>query len=383
MTSNVSGMHVVIISRCARTLFNFRRSLMEELVNRNAVVTAMGAGGDGFGGKVESCKVRFHALPLSTRSIDPIADIRLLVGLIRTLRRSRPTVVHCFTVKPAVFGTLAAAIAGVPVRVVTITGLGHAFGSAPAFIRIGVTALYRLSLRYAHKVFFQNCEDRDYFLRLGLVDSTRVGVVPGSGVDLDRFMPEPLPSAQSGSLLRFTMIARLIREKGVWEYLEAAAMVRRRHPTAHFTLVGGTDPRNPTSLSESDVRRLERSNDLQWVGEVDDVRPHLRAADVVVLPSYREGLPRSLLEAAAAGRAVIATDTVGCRDAVIDGVTGYLVPPRDSSALAEAMCKLIARPSLVSEMGRRARERAEQLFSETIVINRTLEAYSDLLQVTR
>jgi glycosyltransferase involved in cell wall biosynthesis len=365
---------VAVVSRCAWTVYNFRRSLMRYVADHGGRAVAIGAGGDGFDTRLIEEGFEFQVAPVSLRGIDPVADVRLLLHFIGTFRRLRPDVVHCFTIKPAIYGTLAAAIARVPVRVVTITGLGHAFTTGHGFVRFLVERLYRVALARASVVFFQNEDDRDLFLSRGLVRADRTQLVPGSGVDLERFRPSALPML-SGEPPTFLMIARLIREKGVHEYLDAAADVKRRHPRVRFLLVGGVDPRNPSSLGETEVAALRRSASVEWIGEVDDVRPFIEKADVVVLPSYREGMPRALLEAAAMGRALIGTDVPGCRGIVRDGVTGHLVPARDAAALARAMERLILNPAETCAMATNARGLAVEHFDERTVLDASLAAY--------
>jgi glycosyltransferase involved in cell wall biosynthesis len=367
---------VAVVSRCAWTLYNFRRSLMRRVAERGGRAVAMGSGGDGFDTRLLAEGFEFQVAPVSLRGVDPVADVRLLLHLVRAFRRLRPDVVHCFTIKPAIYGILAAAIARVPVRIVTITGLGHAFTTGHGFVRFLVERLYRVALARAHVVFFQNEDDRELFLARGLVEADRTRLVAGSGIDLERFRPSPLPIV-SGALPTFLMIARLLREKGVNEYLQAAAEVKRRHPQVRFLLAGGADPRNPSSLGEADIAALKRSGSVEWVGEVDDVRPVIAQADVVVLPSYREGMPRALLEAAAMGRALIGTDVPGCRGIVRDGLTGQLIPARDAGALARAMERFIQNSGEIGTMGANARRVAVEQFDEKVVLDTSLMAYEE------
>ncbi len=376
--SPLSGTRIAVVSRCARTLYNFRKSLAQEARNVGAQVLMVGAETDGFGERLRSDGFEFRHVPVSLRGLDFLGDLRLFFAFVHLFRAFRPEVVHAFTIKPAIYATLAAAIAGVPVRVVTITGLGHSFTTAPAWLKLIVQCLYRLALRYAHVVYFQNQTDRDLFVSQRLVDESRARLVGGSGVDVDRFAPVPLPSAQ-GAPPAFLMISRLIREKGVAEYITAARVVKSEYPHVQFRLVGGVDLRNPSALSASEVADLQSDGGIDWIGEVDDVRPYIAESDVVVLPSYREGLPRALLEGAAMGRAVIATDTVGCRDVVVPGTTGYLVPVADSDALAAAMVRFIREPAQIKRMGDAGRHRVVQLFDERAVIRQTLQAYEELL----
>lgn len=373
--TDLRGRRILVISRCARTLYIFRRSLIADAAKAGAEVIALGAGGDGFEEHLERSGVRFEPIPIAMRSIDLFADIRLMICLVRKFRQSRPDVVHSFTVKPAIFATLAAWLAGVPRRVVTITGLGHAFTTAGLPVRSAVKMLYRVALSRAHVVFFQNRDDRDFFVGQGVVRASIARLIPGSGVDVDKFAPCPLPCA-GGAAPQFLMIARLLREKGVREYIGAAHLVKTNHPRAAFTLLGGTDPRNPSALPQEEIAGLQTSGEVEWVDEVTDVRPFIAAADVVVLPSYREGLPRTLLEGAAMGRALIATDAPGCREIVIPGETGYLVRVGDPSTLAQAMARLCESPHEIAALGRRARHLVETCYDQRLVNQACLHSYA-------
>ncbi|MBL8267300.1 glycosyltransferase family 4 protein [Steroidobacter sp.] len=375
-SATLSGASIAVVSRCARTLFNFRRSLIGEAQRAGAQVVAYGSAGEGFEQRLQAAGIRFEHIPVSWRGLDPLADLTLLWTMVRMFRRSQPHVVHSFTIKPAIYGTVAAWLAKVPVRIVTITGLGHAFTTAGPLVRGVVTRLYRFALARAQIVFFQNPDDRDLFLRLRLVAPAVARLIPGSGVDLQRFAPAPLPSEARASP-HFLMIARLLREKGVREFVEAAAIVKQRHPGAVFTLLGGVDSRNPSALSTQELAKLRGSAAVQWVDEVLDVRPHIAAADVMVLPSYREGLPRTLLEGAAMGRALVATDAPGCRELVIPGTTGYLVPVRDSVALARAMQHLCEHPGEISAMGQAARQMVEATYDQRVVDSICIQAYAE------
>jgi glycosyltransferase involved in cell wall biosynthesis len=366
-------MKILLVSRCSWTLHNFRAGLMRVLLERGDKVIGGGAAGDGYETKIEAQGVTFHPLPVDKKGINPLADLGLFLELYRWYRSERPDVVHHFTIKPVIYGSLAARLAGVPKVVNTVTGLGYVFtdGRRP-WLRHLVEGLYRWSLRSAQFTFFQNRDDRQLFLDRGLVDPDKTTVLPGSGVDLTRFTPCPSQGNTS-----FIMVARLIRDKGVAEFVEAARLVRRSHPEARFRLLGGRDERNPATISPEELDSWQA--DVEWLGEVEDVRPFLAAADVAVLPSYyREGVPRSLLEAAAMAKPIITTGAVGCRETVDEGVNGLLVPVRDVKALAEAMVWMIEHPEVCRQMGQASRAKVEREFDERSVVSRTLEVYETL-----
>jgi len=366
-------MRITVVSRCARTLYTFRRGLILAASRNGHRVDSVGCP-DIYAEKLAALGIEFTPIAISFKGISPLSDVAFLLKLARRLQKQRTDVFHAFTIKPAIFGTLAAAVARVPVRVVTITGLGYAFTSAGGLLRAAVEFLYRLALGRAHVVFFQNPTDRQLFVERGLVAEERTRLVAGSGVDTTRFQVLPLPST-AGAAPVFLMIGRLLRDKGVLEYLEAARRVRARIPGARCLLLGGEDLRNPSRLTVDELGKLRGSPDVELLAEVDDVRPVIARADVVVLPSYREGLPRSLLEGGAMGRALIATDVPGCRDVVVHERNGLLVPRADSEALAAAMIQLGENHVSIAAMGAAARADIEARFDEQRVIDNTLATY--------
>lgn len=371
---NPPGSKVFLVSRCAWTLFNFRRGLIESLVARGAQVTCGGAGDDGFGPNVEALGARFVALPVDRRGTHLGADLRLFWTLYRWYRRERPDVVHHFTIKPVIYGSLAARLARVPRIVNTVTGLGHVFIEGSWGLRRLVELLYRLALYGAHFTFFQNEDDRRLFQDRRLVPEARAGLLRGSGVDLERFRPpEEAPAQNEGC--RFLFVGRLLREKGIHELVAAARRIKRHHPEASVQLLGRRDERNPSVVTVEELAAWEEEGVVRWLGEVTDVRDILAAADVVVLPSYREGTPRALLEAAAMGKPVIATDAVGCREAVDDEKTGLLVPVRDANALGNAMIRLIDDPDLRHRLGGAGREKMAREFDERAVVEEIVARY--------
>jgi glycosyltransferase involved in cell wall biosynthesis len=367
---------IILVSRCAWTLYNFRAGLMRDLKQRGATVIGGGAGGDGFEPKIVTLGVPFVPLPVDKNPINPRADLRLFCTLCRWYRRERPDVAHHFTIKPVVYGSLAARLAGVPRVVNTVTGLGFVFmEEGMAWLRRPVEWQYRLALACAHFTFFQNPDDLEFFLTRRLIKPEKVGLLPGSGVDCQFFSPCATANAWPERPLTFLMVARLLREKGIYEFVEAARRVKRDFPGTQFQLLGKRDERNPTVVSQRDLERWQAERVLTWLGEVADVRPIVARADVVVLPSYREGTPRSLLEAAAMGKPLITTDVVGCREVVDDGINGMLVPVKDAQALAQAMVRLVEHPAMRERMGKAGREKMKREFDERIVIEKTLQVY--------
>jgi glycosyltransferase involved in cell wall biosynthesis len=351
---------------------------MQALRTKGINVIGAGASGDGFEPKITEAGIVFIDLPINKKSINPLSDIDLFFKLIALFKQEKPDIVHLFTIKPVIYGSLAAKLAGVPKIIVTITGLGHAFLTGKAWLRTTVEWLYKNALKHCQTVFFKNNDDKTLFIQNGLVSVEKTALVPGSGVNTTRFSPresKPLKSHQYNNPLNFFMFCRLLREKGVYEYVEAAKRIKEKHPDVTFTLLGGRDIRNPSVVPEKDILNWEKSGLIQWLDEVVDVRDYIAQADVVVLPSYREGTPRSLLEAAAMGKPLITTDAVGCREVVDDGVNGFLVPVQNSQALAAAMEKFINDVGLGKRMGLAGRQKICAEFDEQIVIQKTFDAY--------
>lgn len=337
-----------------------------------------GAAGDGFEPQIEALGAAFVPLPIDKKGLNPRADIKLLYTLYRWYRREQPDIVHHFTIKPVIYGSLAARLAGVPRRISTVTGLGFVFMEDNiAWLRRLVEWQYRLALSGTHFTFFQNPDDRQLFLRQRLVSPDRSGLLPGSGVDCERFAPSSSSWVEGGGErpLTFLMVARLLREKGVYEFVEAARLVKHQFSNVRFQLLGRRDERNPTVVSQRELRDWETEGVVSWLGEVPDVRPLVAKSDVVVLPSYREGTPRSLLEAAAMAKPIITTDAVGCREVVENGVNGFLVPVKDAHALAKSMMQMIEYPAMRARMGRAGRKKIEQEFDERQVLQRIVKVY--------
>jgi glycosyltransferase involved in cell wall biosynthesis len=340
------------------------------------MVASGGAAGDGFEANIQALGVPFAAMPVDMKGLNPGADLRLLRAFYRWYRKEKPDIVHHFTIKPVIYGSIAARLAGVPRIVNTVTGLGFVFMEENmAWLRRLVEWQYRVALACAHFTFFQNPDDLALFLTRRLVSPQRVDVLPGSGVDCTFFSPTSGPACASASAPSFLMVARLLREKGVYEFVEAARLVKQHFPAACFQLLGRRDERNPTVVSQRELEAWEAEGAVTWLGEVLDVRPFVRRADVVVLPSYREGTPRALLEAAALGKPLITTDAVGCREVVDDGINGLLVPVQDAKALAQARMRMIEQPAMRERMGRAGRQKVEQEFDERMVLEKIVQVY--------
>ncbi|MDW8107133.1 MAG: glycosyltransferase family 4 protein [Armatimonadota bacterium] len=357
-----SSKRVVLISPYAPSIVSFRGALIRELVRRGHAVYVLAPD---YTPEIRIAVQQLGAVPvdypLDRTGMKPLHDLRTLISLRELLRQLAPDIVVPYNVKPVIYGTLAAQWARCPRRVALIEGLGYAFTASRTLkqkaMRLLVKWLYRLALRYAHKVIFLNPDDQHEFLQGRIADAEKTVVLGGIGVDLREWQPAP-PVLEP---VTFTLAARLLREKGIVEFAQAARVIKKRHPNARFLLLGGTDS-NPGALAEAEVLAWVQEGILEWAGHVSDVRSYFAQTSVYVLPSYREGVPRSTQEAMAMARPVITTDAPGCRETVIDGVNGFLVPPRDVEALAQAMERFIQQPELIITMGEASRKLAEERF---------------------
>jgi glycosyltransferase involved in cell wall biosynthesis len=360
--SAARSQHIVVIAAYPESLVNFRGALLRSLVERGHRVSALAApAAPELVQRIEALGVRFLSYPVARNAMNPEQDLRTFQALRVLLRETQPDVILAYTIKPVIWGALAARSVPSARFVALITGLGMALvgtGLKRRVLTWFVERLYKGALRRATTVIFQNEDDRSRFVDRRLVEFARTARVWGSGVELERFTAAPPPDGP----MCFMLVARLLQAKGVREFAAAAAMVRREHPSARFVIVGGDDP-SADRIDPSEVEGWVRDGTVEWTGQVSDVRAKLRECHVFVLPSnYPEGLPRSVLEAMATGRAIITTTMPGCRDTVQVGVNGFLVPPRDAAALAERMRWCIAHPTDVAEMGRASRRFAEERF---------------------
>jgi len=358
-------MKIFVLGSFASSLSNFRGKLLAALSNAGAELHLAAPDLLSDAATLQALAAlggRRHDIPLMRTGMNPLQDGGTLLAAVRLLHQVKPTHFLGYSIKPAIYGTLAAWLAGVPRRTVLITGLGYAFSGRATGLRgmlqHMLRLLYRLALSRATCVIFQNPDDRALFIQLRLVDPSKTAVVNGSGIPLDDFPQRPLPPPAQ---CHFLLIARLLRDKGINEYIEAARNIRRRYPQAVFHLAGWIDS-NPAAIAESDLQSWIADGVIVYHGRLADVRPVLAACHVYVLPSYREGTPRTVLEAMATGRPVITTDAPGCRETVVDGDNGFLVPIADAAALAVAMERFLDDPSLIPRMGQRSREIAQEKY---------------------
>lgn len=317
----------------------------------------------------------FHELPLTRSGTNPLKELVLFAAIYNLLRRLKPDLIHLVTIKPVLYGGIAARLTRVPGVAAAVSGLGFIFlasGLKASILRTAVTSAYRLAFGKKNlKVIFQNSGDRDRFVSGGAVADKKTVLIRGSGVDLAQFSADKEPEG----LPVVIMASRLLRDKGVMEYVEAVRLLKHGGINAKFLLVGDIDPHNPATLTKSELDGIREEGNIEILGHRSDIPELFANANIVVLPSYREGLPRVLVEAAAAGRAVITTDAPGCRDAIDPDVSGLLVPVRDAQALASAMQRLIEDKALRLHMGKNSRELAEREFSIEKIVLEHMEIY--------
>lgn len=325
---------------------------------------------------------RHHTLPFSRSGSNPLAELRGLWALFRLFGRVRPELVHAVTIKPVLYSGLAARCARVPALVQAVSGLGHVFtasGRKAKWRRAAVRMAYRAAFAHSNsRVIFQNPDDAAALA--GALREGQAALVPGAGVDPERFAVRPEPD---GAPL-VVLASRMLWAKGVGEFVEAARLVRERGIAARFALVGDSDPGNPAAVPEVQLRRWAQSGAVEWWGRRQDMPEVFAAASLVCLPTYYgEGIPKVLIEAAAAGRAIVTSDWPGCREIVTDGDNGVLVAPRDVDALADALARLLVDPTARAEMGARGRRRVQDRFTDRHVVDETLAVYRGLLEKAR
>lgn len=330
--------------------------------------------------QLEQWGVYVHSVNLRRAGINPLLDVITLFQLIVLMRKIKPDVLLSYTIKPVIYGLLAGYVARVQRRYALITGLGYSFMSGDGYKRLIVgwiaKRLYALSLSFSDKVFFQNPDDEKLFREIGLLSKAKSSVVVnGSGVDLFKFTPSSINAPKKNVV--FLMIARLLGDKGVREYAAAAKLIKSKHAHTSFLLVGGLDE-NPDSIKQSELQAWIEDGSISYLGKLSDVRPAIEQSSVYVLPSYREGTPRTVLEAMAMGKAIITTDAPGCRETVVDGDNGFLIPVKSIESLANAMEKFIVQPQLIHAMGTRSRQIVELKY-DVAKVNHTMMAQMGLV----
>ncbi len=369
------GTRIALVSNTSWYLLNFRSNLIRRLADLGLSVTAI-APDNLHEEAVRSAGAEFLLWRLDRRSTSLVSNAAALASILNIYLTLHPDLVHHFTIKPVILGGTAARTLRIRGIVQAITGLGHAFSRSSALERTALTG-YRFALRGRAYTVFQNNNDMEKLLSSGVLARSRCRLIRGSGVDVERFVNIPLPPA--GAPVTFLMSSRMLWAKGVREFAEAAALVRKRLPNTRFLLVGAPDEGSPDAIPVEWLENLTRSGIVEWRPFTTKIEPLLAESHVVVLPSIREGLPKSLLEGAAARRALIASDAPGCREITLDGATGLLVPIANSPALAEAMIHLAESPDLRASYGETAQNLACREFASEIIVEQTLALYREAL----
>lgn len=371
-------MRFLIIASYPPSILKFRGSLIEAIQNKGFEIHIAAPEFGNHPEEVTALKnlgYTLHDIPLQRTGTNPLKDAAALSSLRLLMKKIKPSHVMGYTVKPVIYGTLAAWAAKVPNRYALITGLGYSFqqveetGNRSRLQKL-IHGLYKQALAKTSKVFFQNPDDLNLFKQLKLISpATPTAVVNGSGIDVSEYDVVPLPIAGDNTTeLRFLLIARLLGDKGVREYAQAAKLIKEKHPQTQFDLVGWID-NNPDSIEQQELDNWIKDGTINFWGKLADVKPAITASSIYVLPSYREGTPRTVLEAMAMGRPVITTDAPGCRETVKDGVNGFLVPVKSIDGLTEAMEDFLTDPALINAMGKASRKIAEEKFDVHAVNN--------------
>lgn len=371
-------MKVVLFANTGWYLYNFRKNLALALRDSGYEVILVSPE-DRYIEKLQNLGFRWCRIRMSRRSLNPLIELFVVAQLVFLLLREKPTIIHSFTIKCAVYGAIAARISAVPFRISAVAGMGYVFSSQDFFaraLRPFVRRLFRFSFSgVKSRLILQNADDAKFFSDLCKDLSVNISLIRGSGVDCSRFYPDQLRVGEA--VIRVLLPARLLKEKGIYDYVEAVRTLHEKQIKAEFLLAGDPDHGNPSSISVEQVRAWEEEGCLRWLGHVDDMPELFRSVDIVTLPSYGEGLPKGLIEAAASGCALVATDVPGCREVIDNEMNGLLVPVRDSKALSEAIERLLLDSDLRIRLANSGRQKVISNFDDRFVINKTMEIYSE------
>lgn len=367
--TRVSKRTVVVCSNYAWTIYNFRMSLIRRLKAEGYKVVVL-TEFDGYENQIGLEVDNIEPLFISRKGVNPFVDFFTIADFVRYFLRLKPDMFLAFSIKPVIYGSIAAKIFKIP-SIVMITGLGTAFISDNWITKV-VKRLYRFALSSVSVIFFQNVDDRTVFVDQKLVNEKVCRYTPGSGVDINKFSYSILPNTAE---ISFLLIARMLWDKGIGEFVEAARTVKLKYPNTRFQLLGPLGVQNRTSIKNTEMKAWENEGIIEYLGETDDVTSYIEKACCVVLPSYREGTSRVLLEAAAMGRPLIATDVPGCREVVEDGVTGLLCKPRDYVDLSQKIELMLKLPYETRHvMGTKGRDKIENEFRQEIVCDLYIDA---------
>lgn len=347
---------IVFIASYPQSLLNFRLALMLEFITKGYEVIAMAPEDKSVADKLALQQIKYIPIPLERNGLNPFADFKLITQISKIFKNEKPEAIFAYTIKPVIYGSIAAKLAGISKIYSLITGTGYVFLGTNLKSRIvGFIAqsLFRFALSFNTLVFFQNSDNLHFFRKKKLISKQKPAVViNGSGVNCTEFMPTQHPEQ-----IAFLMIARLLYDKGIREYIEAAKLIKKRYPTVKFKLVGWIDT-NPNSVTQNELNQWINDGSIEFLGKLSDVRPAITESSVYVLPSYHEGTPRTVLEAMAMGRPIITTDAPGCKETVVSNENGFLIGVKNIQELYQAMEYFILNPEMISTMGQKSRELA-------------------------
>jgi glycosyltransferase involved in cell wall biosynthesis len=352
----------IIVGSFLDALLWFRQELIKEFINEgyDVIACAPKPENEELIKQVKALNITYIEIPMTRAGLNPFKDISSFLFLYKLFKKEKPTFIISYAIKPVIYGSIAAKLARVPAIFSMITGLGHAFitkGIKGFILRKSASLLYKIALKCNNRVFFQNPDDQCFFVEKGIIpDFKQTQLINGSGVDLEYYKQSPFPTNFS-----FILVARLLCEKGIYEYAEAARVIKRKYPDITFKLVGFLD-KNPSVISAQDLDKWQEEGFIQFLGRSENVRSHLNDSTVFVLPSYREGTPRTVLEAMAVGRPIITTDVPGCRETTTHGLNGLLVKSHDVTSLQLAMEEMFLNSEKIIEMGAQSRRIAEEKY---------------------
>lgn len=367
---------VIISANVFFTITNFRIELLKALKNEDYEIVCI-ANNDELSYSsyqiLEDLNIKFIQADISRKGLNPIEDLRYLFNLVEIYKKEKADIVLHFTIKPNIYGTIAAKLAGVK-SINTINGLGSAIIGGGMLAKV-LKLLYKFSLNFSTKIFFQNEDDKSFFLDNKIVNKDKVSIVPGSGVDTKFFNDCDSTSKK----LTFLLVARLLKDKGIYEYIEAVKVLKKKYADVEFLLAGQFDDGNPTAIQKFEVEKWGNNGIIKFLGKTDNIKEFLKLTDVVVLPSYREGLSRFLIESACASKPIVTTNVAGCKDVVEDGVNGFLCEAKDSKSLEEAIEKMInLHKNELFKMGENSKKIVTERFDKDIVNNIYLKVIKSL-----
>lgn len=366
-------MKFILISPKNRTAYNFRGDLVKKIIESGYEVVVTGPNMDNVD-KIEALGARFVEVPMNKNTLNPLKDLKYMNDLRKVFKDEKPDAILGYTSKPVIYGSIAGRLAKVPHKVAMVTGAGYAFNAKTRkanLIKQVMRILYKVAFKCADVVIFQNADDKNTYVSEGILKDERCNVVDGSGVNMERFPLVPYPEK-----LTFFMLARVMYSKGIREYLEACTIIKEKYPEVRCMLLGACENIHD-SYSKEDLQPYVDKGIIEHFGETDTVADFYKQCSVFVLPSYGEGVPRTVLEAMSMGRAVITTDAPGCKETVIEGENGFIVPMKDGKALAEKMMEFVKNPEYVEKMGKASNEYCRRRF-EVNKINKEMCQYLNI-----